>query len=323
MDYLLPELSFIKLRLDVAPVRQAVLPPIKGSMLRGAFGVHLKQLACVHPDQQDCRSCGMRHGCAYACVFEPYIEIDPPQFLRGLDAAPRPFIFYCSDRRETFTPDSSFEFDFTLVGTACEWYREVIVAILKMVQAGLSVRRHPFKVQGIRVLMSPEADLKDGELEWQVIYDGKSMRSAPLEPVPLPLQLELPSPVRLDFVTPLRVKINGQLASRITFRQLTFQMLRRILELAHFYAPDQSINWEFNHLLKAADVIRVVDQQFEWVDWERHSNRQETDMQMGGMQGYMTLEGDLEPWRELIHAAHWLHIGKGTVFGLGRMEIGP
>lgn len=42
MDYLLPELSFIKLRLDVAPVRQAVLPPIKGSMLRGAFGDQLK-----------------------------------------------------------------------------------------------------------------------------------------------------------------------------------------------------------------------------------------------------------------------------------------
>jgi len=43
MVYLLPVLSFLKLRLDVASMRQAVLPPYKGSMLRGAFGVQLKQ----------------------------------------------------------------------------------------------------------------------------------------------------------------------------------------------------------------------------------------------------------------------------------------
>ena len=322
MVYLLPVLSFLKLRLDVASMRQAVLPPYKGSMLRGAFGVQLKQQVCVQPAQQDCRSCGMRHGCAYACVFEPYIESDPPQFLRGLDTAPRPYIFCCSDRRETFSPSDSFQFDFTLIGTACEWYREAVIALLRMVQAGLSARRHPFKVQGIRLFVPREAERVDGDPEWQVIYDGRSMRSAPLDSVPLPLSLGLPAPLRLDFITPLRFKVNGQLAGRFTFRQLVFQMLRRVLELAHFYAPDQPINWEFNHLLRAADGIKVTDQHFEWFDWERYSNRQETEMQMGGVVGHLTLEGDLEPWRELIHAIRWLHVGKGTVFGLGRVEIG-
>ncbi|NLP09424.1 CRISPR system precrRNA processing endoribonuclease RAMP protein Cas6 [bacterium] len=283
-------------------------------MLRGAFGSQLKQLACVYPDEPDCRTCSLRHACAYAFVFEPCIEKKPPQFLRGLDTAPRPYTFYCPDFTENFSPDAGFLFDFTLIGTACAWYREAIIAILKMVQAGLSIRRHPFTVQAIHMFTGSEE-------EWQTVYDGNSMRSEPLEPVPIPQSENLPSPLRLDFISPLRVKINGQYADRITFRQLTFQMLRRVLELAYFYAPDQPLDWEFNHLLRAADAIRVADQHFKWADWERHSNRQKTDMQMGGMLGHMTLAGDLEPWRELIHAARWLHVGKGTVMGLGRVEI--
>jgi len=313
MGYVLPVIPFVKLRFFLTMQQGGLLPRWKGSMLRGAFGLQLKKLACVYPDEPDCRPCSFRHACAYACIFEPCIDKKPPQFLRGLDTAPRPYTFYCPDFTENFSFDTGFQFDFTLIGTACAWYREAIIAILKMAQAGLSVRRHPFRVQAMHMLTS-------GGKEWQIVYDGSSMRSEPIEPIPVPPAQSLLSPLRLEFVSPLRVKINGKYAGRITFRQLTFQMLRRVLELAYFYAPDQPLDWEFNHLLQTADTIPVVDQHFQWADWERHSNRQETDMQLGGMLGHLTLEGDLEPWRELINAAHWLHIGKGTAFGLGRVE---
>lgn len=37
--------------------------------------------------------------------------------------------------------------------------------------------------------------------------------------------------------------------------------------------------------------------------------------------GHLILEVELEPWHELIHATRWPHVRKGTVFGLGRVDI--
>ena len=44
-------------------------------------------------------------------------------------------------------------------------------------------------------------------------------------------------------------------------------------------------------------------------------------MKMGGFVGEITLEGDLNPFSELLRAAEVVHVGKGTTFGLGKVEI--
>ena len=36
---------------------------------------------------------------------------------------------------------------------------------------------------------------------------------------------------------------------------------------------------------------------------------------------YMTLEGDLSPFMDLLNYSEVLHVGKGTTFGLGKMEV--
>jgi CRISPR/Cas system endoribonuclease Cas6 (RAMP superfamily) len=35
----------------------------------------------------------------------------------------------------------------------------------------------------------------------------------------------------------------------------------------------------------------------------------------------MNLEGDSSPFIDLLHYGEVLHVGKGTTFGLGKMEI--
>ena len=44
-------------------------------------------------------------------------------------------------------------------------------------------------------------------------------------------------------------------------------------------------------------------------------------MKMGGFVGDMTVEGNLSPFRSLLNYSEVLHVGKGTTFGLGKMEI--
>jgi hypothetical protein len=52
-------------------VRQAIrLPDYAGSMLRGAFGHALRQLACM-TRQKDCAGCPLIGSCPYPMIFAP------------------------------------------------------------------------------------------------------------------------------------------------------------------------------------------------------------------------------------------------------------
>ena len=125
----------------------------------------------------------------------------------------------------------------------------------------------------------------------------------------------------MRFLTPTRLKFKNDLTIDFTFRMLVFKMLRRVLELAHFHVPDSAVDWEFQPLLVAADSVQTVHRDLRWHDWERRSNRQKTEMKMGGFVGDLVLQGDLTPFADLLHASEVVHVGKGAVFGNGKMML--
>jgi hypothetical protein len=100
---------------------------------------------------------------------------------------------------------------------------------------------------------------------------------------------------------------------------LTFKMLRRALEISNFYCPKETIDWEFHSLLEQADDVTIVEKDLQWMDWERQSNQQKTKLKMSGFAGDIILDGDLEPFADLLRLSEALHVGKGTAFGLGKM----
>jgi CRISPR/Cas system endoribonuclease Cas6 (RAMP superfamily) len=61
-----------------------------------------------------------------------------------------------------------------------------------------------------------------------------------------------------------------------------------------------------------------------WHEWTRFSSRQDTRMQMGGLLGDLTLGGPGLPtfWSSLWYG-QWVHVGKGTSFGLGAYALDP
>ncbi len=44
---------------------------------------------------------------------------------------------------------------------------------------------------------------------------------------------------------------------------------------------------------------------------------------MGGVTGELELPAGPGPLADLLAAAQWLHVGKGTVMGLGRIDVAP
>jgi hypothetical protein len=298
-SYQIPAIPYLRLRMTLEAEEEAFLPPYQGSMLRGAFGHALRRTVCAMGLKQPCASCPLRRACAYTRLFEPYIEGEPPPFLRGVDQAVRPYVFEPRSQGGRLEPGDPLHFDLLLFGQAVDLQAYALLAVERMARGGLGARRSRFR------LVRAEAASPGGSTELFV----------PLLP---------PELVVCHLVTPLRVKVRDHLSERPTFRDLVFNMLRRVLELAHFYVPGAAIDWSFRDFLNHAEEVRVTSADLRWHDWERWSQRQQRSMKLGGIVGRLVLEGEkIAPFLPLLGAAEIVHVGKGATFGLGKIELKP
>jgi hypothetical protein len=311
---MIPTVPYLRLRLVLEAQVNAYLPSFKGSLLRGAFGHALRRTACAMGKGQACEGCRLRRACVYTRIFETFIEEAPPPFLRGIPSSPRPYVFEPGDETRYFSTGDPLTFDLLLLGQATELQAYAQLAVERMAANGLGSRRAPFALTAIHALTP------DGS--WRTVFDdGRGQDTAPLVPcVPLTNGLDA-TRATLRLLTPLRIKTRGEFANSLTFRELTFAALRRLLELAHFHVPGAAIDWSFRALLERASEVRITRSDLTWHDWERYSNRQQAYMVFGGLVGTLDIEGDLAPFAPLLRAAEIVHIGKGATFGLGKIAV--
>jgi hypothetical protein len=320
MDYRLPTIPFMRLRCSLEAQESALLSAFKGSMLRGAFGHALRRSVCAMEPGQSCNNCMLNSKCAYTRLFETLVGDDAPPFLKGLPTSPRPFIFDCRNLHREFKRGEILSFDLLLLGNSGEYYPYIVFALKRMAEQGLSRRHHTFILKQVDVQI--KIDNFENKTSWQTLYDHKrtTLSENPVF-LTLPQNGNFDSEIVLHFLTPTRIKVRDRLVIEFDFRTLVFKMIRRTLEIAHFYAPGQDIDWEFHPLLQAADKINIVQHRLRWIDWQRHSNRQQQNMKLGGFIGSLRLQGDLAPFTSLLHTSQLLHVGKGATFGLGKMAI--
>lgn len=53
----------------------------------------------------------------------------------------------------------------------------------------------------------------------------------------------------------------------------------------------------------------------------RYSSRRDEKMDMSGLLGVMTFEGELADFTPWLNAARKLHIGRNTTFGYGQLDV--
>ena len=312
-EYPLPAIPYLRLQFTLQAEEPAWMPPFQGSMLRGALGHALRRTVCAMGPGQLCASCPLRRACAYTRIFEPFIEGEAPPFLRGIDQAVRPYVFEPLGREGLLEPGEPFRFDLLLFGQAVDLQAYAVLSVERMARTGLGARRSRFR------LLRAEAQDPDGSTR-ELFRAGSPPAMAPAPPsVPPPVLTS--GRVALHLLTPLRLKLRDHLSQRPTFRDLTFNMLRRVLEIAHFHVPGATLDWSFRTLLHRADPVRITATDLHWQDCKRWSQRQQTSMTLGGVVGKLVLEGDLAPFASLLGVAEVVHVGKGATFGLGKVAV--
>lgn len=130
------------------------------------------------------------------------------------------------------------------------------------------------------------------------------------------------SKVTLRFLTPLRLTYEGSLIREPQFHILIRNLLRRTSSFCYFY---HDFTWEedFVNIVRQAEEVELTKNKTFWFDWERYSSRQERGMKLGGLVGEATYKGPVGKFWGLLEFGSLIHIGKGSVFGLGKYELLP
>lgn len=285
----------------------AHLPPYKGSIIRGMFGMQLKKAVCVSPKQATCRSCIVGKGCAYRRILEPTM----PRGLNVIDL-PHPFVIEPPDDNITvYQPGDVLSFNLLLLGEAVEDFPYAFVALKGMEDTPIGIRDNrgliklsKITVTGKTVFNSAVDRLEEYRIPCVIAY----------EPQPS-------GTVTLKLVTPLRLKTDKQLLKRLPFEAFFKTLIRRISSLKYYYMGEQADQSEIRRLIELSGKIETAEDHTLWHDWKRYSSRQKEEMNLGGLVGTIAYSGEIKPFWPYIKLGELIHVGKNTSFGLGKYEI--
>lgn len=292
------------------PVR---LPSYTGSTWRGLMGHGLRRVACV-TGQKQCGGCRLLDSCIYSTLFESQSSQADAGRHR---VRPHPYVLEpeLSPSRQ-MEQGERLQLGITLVGKAERALPYLVEGFRQGGRRGLGRQNSRFRLDGLY------QESRLGSEDWRPILDASLEHLLPLE-VPCPTPPRQPAKLRVELLTPLRMKRHGRLVTPRTFEAADFlrQLWRRVHEMSHFHAGSET---DLTLALpdEKPNHIKVSQKRLQWLDWTRYSSRQGCRMQMGGLSGSWTIDADaIEPWWPLLWYGQWLHLGKATSMGLGHYRL--
>jgi len=322
MESSLQNFKFAQFQFSLKALEFLNLPEYKGSALRGGFGYAFKKVVCALKSKE-CPECLLREKCVYSYIF----ETPPPptsRLMRKYTAAPHPFVL-CPPLEDdrVYEPNEVLQFHLTLIGKAIDYLPYFIYTFEELGEMGLGKGRGKFAIEKVEAIRTAERS-KAGEKEKTVIYSGKEKILRNLDNILIYWnhQSFAPAPptLHLIFLTPTRLKFEGDLTSDLKFHILFRNLLRRISLLSYFHCGEE-LEVDFRGLIKESEAIQTKKSNLRWYDWERYSGRQDTRMKLGGFIGRVTFSGALDSFWPYLSLGEFIHVGKGSSFGLGKYEI--
>jgi hypothetical protein len=308
------KLNFAIFEFVLVPEKTIVFPAFKVNVFRGALGKTLRHLTCAFKDKE-CNDCLIRDKCIYSRIFES-IHSEDESILKKIEKAPHPFVIYVPEKYQLEYPsedskNSKIHFFLVLVGEAIEYISYFILAFEEIGKNGIGLERSPFKIE--TVLCSEKSIYNPGEKK--INRDFPLMSGSDFMEENVSVQA-----VTIEMETPLRIKFGKKFQKYFTFEMLVRNLLRRIQLLSALYCGGP-LRVDFKDLIEKSKEVKVSDSSIHWEQQTRFSFRQERILSMGGVSGCIEFTGDINPFMPFLRIGEYLHIGKGTAFGLGKIKV--
>lgn len=275
------------------------LPRFLGPTLRGAFGYVYKNMVCQIP-HGDCGKCPLRSRCPYPLVFDGIVG-------ENTHPLPQPFLLSVDDRSRS--DDSRIIWTVRLLGSACRYWPSVLHSFVEIAERGLGKDR--IKVSLDRVVNQFDQSLwtADGVH----VHDTNTSRIATRKEkvsVPVTLKWRFHSPV---------CGICDSNSNRITGISLLLHGRRRWNLLNQYYGDGPTNESERSRRFDESEFTVVEHRLRHWT-CNRFSNRTKSRMELWGLRGSITIRGPWFETGEWLDAIPYIHLGKSTSFGCGRVS---
>jgi hypothetical protein len=308
----------VRYRFEAEALTPITLPQYPGSTWRGLLGSSLRRTACI-TGQASCDGCLLQDSCAFFNFFESPTG-QPAGRMRGALAC-HPFVLDLAPQvLRSVRPGEAIQLGINVIGDANSYLPHLVIAMERAGEAGIGKGRGRFRL--LRLLQ--EVTLSQGD--WVRIFDAdeRALRPFASGPVALP---DAPPSLRVQLVTPLRIKRRGRLvgARELSASDFLRHLCWRLEQIdQRFGSVDPQGYWESHRDL--VEGLAPAATQVRWLDWARYSSRQATTMKLGGLMGILTIPDEaIEAMWPLLWLGQWVHIGKATTFGLGvyRLDQAP
>lgn len=305
-------LPILPLRLHFTALTDGDLGEFAGSLWRSVMGLHLKRRHCLGGEGP----CALGNRCVYHAVMSPI----PPAhalLISGKSNAPPPYILSPVSTGAVSATDEVV-LNLTLIGQGARHASDVIRALKAGAEQGLGHEDQRLRLQ----LDSVRHALASTEPDTSYAIDPAQPPLASLPPAAPPA----PHHIRVQLESPLRLRENEQYLrpQQFTVRAFFKSLLLRVHNLTDTYAPTP-LAWDATQLLATCSSI-TLQPHLRWQRQRRWSTRQRSTVEGSGLLGHFDLDSiDGQPIPEdlwqLLWMGQWLHLGKGTVMGLGRYRL--
>jgi len=311
MREVLEKLYFTKVEFILKARGEIVLPEFKENLFRGAIGKVFKRLFCVIKTIPDCSECLLKDKCVYSRIFES-VNNNSNIILKKVEKFPHPFVLYFPDRMKYMYKDGEkLGLEIVLIGDSIEYLPFFILVFIEMGKNGIGRDKIKF-------------ELKDVLSNGVSIYDSNEKRVFK-EKINIHKGIDFVEKINSDTLsieikTPMKIQYAGKIQYKPDFHMIISNLLRRIQVLTALYCngPDYV---DFKDLLEKSKEIKIVYNLLKWEMQSRYSYRQRQVIGYDGIKGDIELSGDISTFYPFLKIAEFLHIGKGTTFGLGKIKI--
>jgi hypothetical protein len=217
------------------------------------------------------------------------------------------------------TPGQTITLRLLLLGRAIEYLPHFAYAMKLMGENGLGPKRSRFRLSAVDEIQWPTGSSRP------LFRDGENRMGTPGSPVTWQdiRQIDEANSIdflRLELVTPVRIKFAGEFVKQLDLHHLVRNLLRRISALCYFHCNGEN-GLDYRGMITRSQNVLTHERHLAWVDQERYSSRQQETMKMGGVVGRLELAGELTEFMPLLRLGELVHVGKGTSFGLGKFRI--
>jgi hypothetical protein len=270
-----------------------------------------KKMACLRPGCV-CANCSKQEVCGWYIVFGQKLSTDAAALKRH-QKPPLPFVFSFPIAEPFSEGQDEIECGLVVIGHSIPYLGMLLEGFSKL----LSDRFFPESAEIISVACRDyQGSIQPSSGNYRLTTRSRNLVPENLVIISTEGLLEshtwTNSDLHIRLLSPLRLIDHGSFITRFEFSRFARSTMRRVSSMAYYYGESE-FDCDFKEISRQIDKVICSDSYFCYSSGLHKKT--------SGVTGYGSFLGDFSQLMPFIIIGSYIHIGKGSSFGMGAYEV--